>query len=181
VNRPHFVDNPAPGENKNNHPPQLGSPAQNHSSQPDNSRSVLPTRPIGQQQVPNATTHSQQNRNEFSVPNQTQRPSAPANYSPPNYDNRIFSPKKQEQSPQSATLRGNTHNFETPVVTPTPGQGQHNAPAANHYNAPAAAPVERSQHNQPSSSPPPSSSPRLSGQNQNQTGSDNGTGVGPRR
>jgi hypothetical protein len=178
VNRPHFVDNPVPGENKNNHLPQFGSPAQKHFPQPNDNQPAPSTRPVGQPQVSNAATHGPQNRNEFSVPNQTQRPSAPANYSTPNYDNRVFSPRRQQQSPQSATPRGNTHNFEAPVVTPTPGQGQHNAPGANHYTAPAAAPVERPQHNESSSV---SSSPRSSGQNQNQIGSGSGSGNGPTR
>jgi len=175
VNRPHFVDNPAPGGNKNNHPSQFGSPVQNHSPQPNNNQSAPPTRPVGQPQAPNGTTYSPQNRNESSVPNQTQRPSAPANYSTPNDEKRIFSPKRQQQSPQSATLRGNTHNFEAPVVTPTPGQGQHNAPEASHYNAPAAAPVERPQRSQPdnkSSSAP--SSQKSDRQDQDQTGPGNG-------
>ncbi len=174
VNRPHFVDNPAHGGNKNNPPPQFGSPTQNRSPQPNDSRPAPPTRSVGQPQAPNATTYGPQSRNESSVPNQTQRPSAPANYSTPNYDNRIFSPRRQQQLPQSAAPRGNTHNFEAPVVTPTSGQGQYNAPGANHHNAPPTAPVGRPQHNQPSSSPPPSLSPRSSGQNQNQIGSGNG-------
>ncbi len=171
VNRPHFVDNPVPGGNKNNHPSQFGSPAQNHFPQPNNNQPAPPTRPAGKPQVPNATTYSPQNRNEFSVPNQTQRPSAPANYSTPNDNSRIFSPRRQQQSPQSATLRGNAHNFEAPVVTPTPGQGQHNAPEANHYNAPATAPVERPQHNESSSAPASQKSDR---QDQDQTGPGNG-------
>jgi hypothetical protein len=172
VNRPHFVDNPAPGENKNNRPLQSGSPAQNHSPQPNNNQPASPIRSVGQSQAPNATTSSPQNRNNFSVPNQTQRPSAPANYSTPNNDNRIFSPKKQQQLPQSATLRGNTHNLEAPAVTPTPGQGQYNAPEASHHNAPAAAPIERPQHNESSSMP---SSQKSDRQDQDQAGPGNGS------
>jgi hypothetical protein len=177
VNRPHFVDNSTPGGNKNNHPSQFGSPVQNRSPQPKNNQPAPLTRPVGQPQVHNVTTYDPQNRSEFSVPNQTQRPSAPANYSTPNYDSRIFSPRKQQQLPQSSTPRGNTHNFEAPVVAPTPGQGQHNVPGANHYNAPAAVSVERPQRSQPdneSSSAPLSQ--KSDKQDQNQTGS----GSGPR-
>jgi hypothetical protein len=174
VNRPHFVDNPAPGEKKNNPLSQFGSPAQNRSPRLNNNQSAPPTRPIGQPQASKITTSGPQNRNGFSVPNQTQHPSAPANYSTPNYDSRIFSPRRQQQSPQSAAPHDNTPHLKAPVVTPTPGQGQHNAPEANHHNAPTAAPAERPQRSQPdngSSSAP--SSQKSDKQDQNQAGSGN--------
>jgi hypothetical protein len=164
VNRPHFVDNPTPGENRNNRPAQSVSPAQNRSPQLNGNQSAPPTRQIRLPQVPNTTTtttHSPQDRNEFSVPNQTQRPSPPANYnsSPttvptaPNHDNRTFSPRAWEQVPPPQPPRPNTYNPGTPAVTPAPHQGQSSAPEASHHNAPAAAPVERPQHNESSSAP----------------------------
>ena len=173
VNRPHFVDNPAPGENRNNRPTQSGSPAQNHSPQPNDNRPASQTRQVGQPQVPVVTTHNPQERNTIPVP--AQRPSPPANYihhAKPNYDNRTISPRGREQQPLQSP-RGNTRNSEAPVVTPTPNQWQHNAPEASHHNAPAAAPVERPQHNESSSSP------RSSGQNQNQNSSGNNSNNGP--
>jgi hypothetical protein len=185
VNRPHFVDNPTPGANRNNRPAQSVSPAQNHSPQPNDNRSAPPTRQIRQPQVPIVTTREPQERNNFSVPNrnQTQWPSAPANYnsSPrtaptaPNHDNRTYSPRAWEQVPPPQPPRPNTYNPGTPAVTPAPHQGQSSAPEASHHNTPAAAPAQQQpQHSQPSSSPPPSSSPRSSGQNQDQSGSGNG-------
>lgn len=181
VNRPHFVDNPTPGGNKNNRPTQSVSPAQNHSPQPNDNRSAPPTRQIRQAQVPNTTTHGPQDRNEFSVPNQTQRPSPPVNYSTPGHDNRTLFPRGREQQPLE-TPRGNTRNYEAPAVTPAPNQGQRNATGAGHNNPPNAAPAQQQpQHSQPSSSSPPSSSPRSSGQNQDQSGSDNGPGNGSGR
>ena len=173
VNRPHFVDNPASGGNKNNHPSQVVSPAQNHSTQPNGNQSAPPTRPVGQPQVPVITTHGPQEGNAIRAP--VQHPAPPANYSTPNYDNRIFSPRKQQQLPQSATLRGNTHDFEAPVVTPTPVQRQYNVPEASHQNAPAAAPVERPQRSQPDngSSVAPSSQ-KSDTRNQDQAGPGNG-------
>jgi len=223
VNRPHFVDHPVPGENRNNRPTQSVSPAQNRSPQPNGNQSAPPTRQIRQAQVPNTTTHGPQDRNapqpngnqsapptrqirqaqvpnttthgpqdrnEFSVPNQTQRPSPPANnYSSPtpaapapNHDYGTYSPRGREQMQPLQSPRSNTRNSEAPVVTPTPNQGQHNAPGVGHNNPPAAAPAQQQpQHNQPSSSPPPSSSPRSSGQNQDQGGSDHGSGNGSGR
>jgi hypothetical protein len=191
VNRPNFADNPTPGGNRNNRPTQSVSPAQNHSPQPNGNQSAPPTRQIRQAQVPNTTPHGPQDRNEFSVPNQTQRLSPPANYnsSPttaPNHDNRTYSPRAWEQAPPPQPPRPNTYNSGTPAVTPAPHQGQSSAPEASPHNAPAAAPAQpQSQHNQPSSSPPPSPSPRSSGQNRDQGNSDNdpgtGSGRGPRR
>jgi hypothetical protein len=155
VNRPHFVDHPVPGENKNNRPMPSASPAQNHSPQPNGNQSAPPTRQIRQPQVSNTTPHGPQDRNEFSVPNQTQRPSPQANYnsSPtPNYDNRTLSPRGREQQPLQS-LHSNTRDSEALVITPTPNQWQYNAPEASHHNAPAAAPVERPQRNESSSAP----------------------------
>jgi hypothetical protein len=152
VNRPHFVDHPVPGENRNNRPTQFVSPAQNHSPQPNDNRPAPPTRQIRQPQVPVVTTHGPQDRNEFSVPNQTQHPSPPVNYSTPSHDNRTLSPRGREQQPLQSP-RDNTRNSEAPGVTPTPNQWQYNAPEAGHHNAPAAAPVERPQHNESSSAP----------------------------
>jgi hypothetical protein len=166
VNRPHFVDNPTPGGNRNNRPTQSVSPAQNRFPQPNENRPAPATQQIRQPQE----------RNNISVP--AQRPSPPVNYSTPSRDNRTLSPRGSEQQPLQSP-RANTRNSEAPAVTPTPNQWQHNAPEASHYNAPAAAPVERPQHNQPSSSPPPSSSPRSSGQNQNQNSSGNNSNNGP--
>jgi hypothetical protein len=193
VNRPHFVDNPAPGENRNNHPPHSVSPAQNRSPQPNDIRPAPPTRQIRQPQTPNAITHGPQDRNEFSVPNQTQRPAPPVNrpappvnYSMPAYDNRTLSPRGREQQPL-AIPRGDMRNSEAPVViAPTPNQWQRNAPEAGHHNTPAAAPAARPPHNQPPSSPPPPSPPqspppRSSGQNQDQGSSDHGSGYGSGR
>jgi hypothetical protein len=161
---PGSMNNPAPGGNRNNRPPQFGSPAQNRSPQPNNNWPASQTRQAG----------PPQERNNPSVPNQnqTQRPPPSANFysSPPpagtapNYNNRTYSPRVKEQQP-SGTPYSNTRNSDAPVVKPIPSQGQHNAPAA--------APVERSQHNQPSSSS------RSSGQNQDQTGSGNNSGNGP--
>ena len=54
VNHPGFVGNPATGGNKNNHPAQVGSPVQNHSSQPNGNQPAPPTRSVGQPQAPNA-------------------------------------------------------------------------------------------------------------------------------
>jgi hypothetical protein len=158
VNRPHFVDHPVPGENRNNRPVPSVSPAQNHSPQPNGNQSAPPTRQIRQPQAPDTTPHGPQDRNEFSAPNQTQRPSPPVNYSTPSHDNRTLSPRGREQLQPSEAPRGNTRDYEAPEISPIPSQEQ---------------------HNQPSSSPPPSSSPRSSGQNQDQTGSGNNSGNGP--
>jgi hypothetical protein len=180
VGRPGSINNPAPGANRNNHPAQSGSPAQIHSPQRNNNWPASQTRQTGQPQE----------RNNPSVPNQTpmQRPAPSANnYSSPtpaapapNHDNRTYPPRGWEQVPPPQPPRPNTYNPRPPAVTPAPNQEQHNATGAGHYNAPAAPPVERPQHNQPSSSPPASSSPRSSGQNQDQTGSGNNSGNGPR-
>jgi hypothetical protein len=165
-------------------------PQDRNAPQPNDNQSAPPTRQIRQAQVPNTTTHGSQDRNEFSVPNQTQRPVPPANYnsSPtpaapaPNHDNRTYSPRAWEQVPPPQPPRPNTYNPRTPAVTPAPNQEQHNATGAGHNNPPAAAPVpQQPQHSQPPSSPPPSSSPRSSGQNQDQGNSDNGPGNGSGR
>jgi hypothetical protein len=117
----------------------------------------------GQHNTPFAAPVDRPQHNEFSVPNQTQHPSPPANYSTPNHDDRTISPRGREQLQASEAPQGNAHNSE-----------------ASHYSAPAAAPAQpQPQHNQPSSSPPPASSPRSSGQNQNQNSSGNGSGHGP--
>ena len=144
-------------------PPQSRSPAPMHSPQPNNSWPASQTRQITQPQEDRA----------IYVP--AQRPSSPANYyssSPPagtapNYNNnRTYSPRAKEQQP-SGTPYSNTRNPEAPGVAPVPGQGQHNAPEASHRNTPAAAPVERPQHSQPSY--------QSSSQNSdNQSGSGNG-------
>ena len=158
VNRPHFVDHPVPGENRNNHPMPSVFPAQNYSPQPNGNPSALSTRQIKQPQVPVVTTHNPQEGNMIRVP--VQSPAPPANYnsSPkPNYDNRTISPRGREQLQPS----------DAPVVTPTPNQWPHNAPEASHQNAPAAAPVERPQHNESSSAPAAQKS-------DNQSGSGNG-------
>jgi hypothetical protein len=140
VNRPHFVDNPTPGGNRSHRPAQSGYPGQNHSPQQNNNWPASQTRQIRQPQEDNA----------ISVP--AQRPSPPVNYSTPSHDNRTLSPRGREQQPLE-TPRGNTRNSEAPGVSPTPNQWQYNAPEASHHNAPAAAPVERSQHNESSSAP----------------------------
>jgi hypothetical protein len=170
VNRPHFVDHPVPGENRNNRPMPSAPPAPNHSLQPNGNQPAPPTHPMRQPQVPNVTPHSPQDRNAFSAPNQTQRPSPPANLSTPGQDNRIFSPRGREQLQPS---RGNTRNSDAWSTTPSSNQGQSGASEASHHNAPAAAPVERPQHNESSSSP------RSSGQNQNQNSSGNNSNNGP--
>ena len=164
VNRPHFVDNPTPGGNRSHRPAQSGYPGQNHSPQQNNNWPASQTRQIRQPQEDNA----------ISVP--AQRPSPPVNYSTPSRDNRTLSPRGSEQQPLQSP-RANTRNSEAPAVTPTPNQWQHNAPEASHYNAPAAAPVERPQRSQPdneSSSAP--ASQKSDRQNQDQTG----PGSGPR-
>ena len=178
VNRPHFVDHPVPGENKNNRPMSSVPSAQNHSPQPNGNPSALPTRQIKQPQVPVVTTRSPQEGNTIHAPVQSLTP--PANYNSsrtPNYNNRIISPRgRGQQSLQS--LRGNMRNSEVPVITPTPSREQYNAPEASQHNAPAVAPVERPQHDE-------ASSPRSSGQNQKQNSSgdnsNNGPGNGPDR
>jgi hypothetical protein len=144
VNRPHFVDNPTPGGNRNNRPVQSVSPAQNHALQPNNNWPAAQTRQTRQPREDNA----------ISVP--AQRPPPPANYysSPPpaapapNYDNRTISPRGREQQP-SGTPYNNTRNIEAPVGAPIPSQEQHDVSEASQHNAPAAAPVERPQHSQP--------------------------------
>jgi hypothetical protein len=235
VNRPHFVDHPVPGENRNIHPLP----------------SVPPTRQMNQPQAPDSTPHGTQGRNEFSTPNQTQHPSPPANSPTPGHDNRTLSPRGQQQFQPAEAPRGNARNSGAPVITPIPSQVQHNefsppnqtqrpSPPANYnsappsaptapnnnnsysprgweqtrplpsprpntynpvipagtpsprqgqssaseavpHNAPAATPAERPQHNQPSSAPAASPSPRSSAQNQNSSGNNpnNGSGNGP--
>ena len=64
-------------------------------------------------------------------------------------------------------------NSEAPVAIPAPNPWPHNVPEASHHNAPAAEPVEHTQHNESSSSP------RSSGQNQNQNSSGNNSNNGP--
>jgi hypothetical protein len=161
-------------------PPRTAAPAQNYSSQPNNNWPASQTRQVRQPQE----------RNNPSVPNQnqTQRPTPSANYysSPmpvaptPNYYNRTYSPRVQEQQ-TSGRAYNNTRNIDAPVAVPASSQEQYNVPEASYHNPPAAAPAERPQHSQPSSSPPASSSPRSSGQNQDQTGSgNNNAGNGPR-
>ena len=103
VHHPHFVDHPVPGENRSNHPLPPGSPAQNHSLQPNGNQPARSTPPTRQPQVPIVTTHGPQDRNNFSAPNQTQHP-----------------------LPPSQTPRGNPHNSEAPVIAPVPSQEQHN-------------------------------------------------------
>jgi hypothetical protein len=167
-------------------PPQPGSPAQNHSPQPNGNQSVTPMRTVRQPQVPVVTTHGPQEGNTIRVP--SQRPASPANYnsSPtpaapaPNHDNRTYSPRGWEQVPPPQPPRPNTYNPGTPAVTPAPNQGQHNATGAGHNDPPAAAPAQQQpQHSQPSSAPASSSSPRSSGQNQDQSGPGNSPGNGP--
>ena len=173
VNRPHFVDHPVPGENRNNRTMPSVSPAQNHSPQPNGNQPATPTRQIRQPQVPVITTHGPQEGNAVRGP--VQHPAPPANYnsSPtPNYDNRTISPRGREQLQPPETPHGNARNFEAPVMTPAPSREQYHAPEASHHNEPAAAPVERPQHNE-------SSSPRSSGQNQNQNSSGNNSNNGP--
>jgi hypothetical protein len=165
VNRPSFTGNPAIGEYRNNHPPQPGSPTQNHSLQPNNNWPASQTRPVGQPQE----------RNNPFVPNQNPVPRPPpsANYysSPPpvapapNYDNRTISPRGREQQPPG-TMHNNTRNSDAPVDIPPSNQGQSGASESSHHNAPAAAPVERPQHNESyshSSAPPPQNSNNQSG------------------
>ena len=158
VNRPHFVDHPVPGENRNNRPPSFVSPAQNHSPQPNGNQPVPSTWQIRGAQEHNAVT----------VP--AQHSSPPVNYSTPSHDNRTLSPRGREQQPLQAP-GGNTRNSGAPVVTPTPNQRQNNAP------------VERPQHNESrnesrssSSAPASQNSDR---QNQDQSGPGNGPGRGP--
>jgi hypothetical protein len=173
VNRPHFVDHPVPGENRNNRTMPSVSPAQNHSPQPNGNQPATPTRQIRQPQVPVITTHGPQEGNAVRGP--VQHPAPPANYnsSPtPNYDNRTISPRGREQLQPPETPHGNTRNYEAPVMAPAPNREQYHAPEASHHNEPAAAPVERPQHNE-------SSSPRSSGQNQNQNSSGNNSNNGP--
>ena len=134
------------------HPSRTRPATQNHPPQPGDNQSVMPVRPVRQPQVPAVTTHGPQDRNEFSVPNQTQHPSPPVNYSTPSHDNRTLSPRGREQQPLQSP-RDNTRNSEAPGVTPTANQWQYNAPEASHHSAPAAAPVERPQHNESSSAP----------------------------
>jgi hypothetical protein len=170
VNRPSFTGNPAPGGNRNNRPPQSGSPPQNHSPQPNNNWPASQTRQVGQPQE----------RNNPSVPNQnqTQRPPPSANYysSPPpaatapNYNNRTYSPRAQEQQP-SGTPYNNTRNSDAPVAIPPSNQGQSGASEASRHNAPSAAPVERPQHNESSSAP---ASQKSDKPDQDQTGPGNG-------
>ena len=180
VGRPSSMNDPAPGGNRNNRPLQPGFPPQNHSPQSNNNWPASQTRPVGQPQE----------RNNPSVPNQNpmQRPPPSANYysSPPpvapapNYDNRTYSPRAREQQP-SGTPHNNTRNSDAPVTIPPANQGQSGASEAGRHNVPAAAPVERPQHNDSSSSS------RSSEQNQNQNSSGNnpnnspgnGSGRGP--
>jgi hypothetical protein len=186
VNRPHFVDHPVPGENRNNRPLPSASSAQNHFSQPNGNQPAPPIRQVRQPQVPVVTTRGPQEGNAIRVP--VQHPSSPANYNsaPPSApvvpnNNGTYSPRGWEQTRPLPSPRPNVHHPEMPVVTPAPSQGQSSAPEAGHHNAPAAAPVERPQHNESSSSP------RSSGQNQNQNSSGNnpnnssgnGSGRGP--
>jgi hypothetical protein len=173
VGRPGSMNNPAPGGNRNNRPQQSGSPAQNHSRQPNNNWPASQTRQAGQPQVPVVTTRGPQEGNAIRVP--VQHPAPPANYnsSPtPNSDNRTISPRGREQQP-SGTPHSNTRNYDAPVTIPPSNQGQSGASEASHHNAPAAAPVEHPQHNESSSSP------RSSGQNQNQNSSGNNPNNGP--
>ena len=176
VNRPNFVDHPVPGENRNNHPMPSVPPALNHSPQPNGNQSAPPTRQIRQPQVPDINIHGPQNHNEFSVPNQTQPLSPPANYSTPGQDNRTFSPRGRQQLQPSEVPRGNPRNSEAPVITPTPNQWQHNAPEAGPHNVPAAAPVDRSQHNESSSAP---ASQKSDKSDRDQSGSGNNSGNVP--
>jgi len=148
ANRPDFSSTPAAGENHNNRPAPSGFPVQSHFSQPNNNWPASQTRPVGQSQE----------RNNFYVPNQTQRPSSSANYysspsptvTPPNYNNRSSAPQGRQQLQSSGAPYNKTYNSEAPTAAPVPSQGQHNEPEASHYNAPVAAPAERPQHSQPS-------------------------------
>jgi hypothetical protein len=169
VNRPHFADNPTPGGIGNNRTMQSGAPMQNNFQPPANNGSRTQTQQTGQPQVPNVTARGLQDRNVFSVPTQiqTQRPSAPANYSTPSYDNRIFSPRRQQQLPQSEMLRASTRSSEVPVVTPIPDQRQFNAPETSHYTPPAAS-VERSERPAPATAPSSPSPQRSDRQDQDQ-------------
>jgi hypothetical protein len=161
------------------HPPQSVSPAQNRPSQPNNNRPAPQIRPVKETQE----------RNNPPVPgqNQTQRPATSANYysSPepvtpkPNYSNRTYSPRGQEQQ-TSGRSYNNMRNIDAPVAVPVSSEEQHNVSEAGYRNPPAAAPVERPQYSQPSSSQSQSSSSRSSGQYQDQGGSGNGPGNGPR-
>jgi hypothetical protein len=147
VNRPHFVDHPVPGENRNNRPMPSAPPALNHSLQPNGNQPAPPTHPMRQPQVPNITPHSPQDRNAFSAPSQTQHPSPPASSPTPGRDNRIFSPGGQEPLQPSPTPRGNPRNSGAPVITPIPSQGQHDelhpnqtqrpSPPVNYNSSPA--------------------------------------------
>jgi hypothetical protein len=160
------------------HPPQPGSPAQNHPRQPNNNWPASQTRQVGQPKVDHAVSVPAQHPSPPVNNHSSPTPAAPA----PSHDNRTYSPRGWEQSPPPQPPRPNTYNPRTPAVTPAPNQGQHNATGAGHNNPPAAAPVQQQpQHSQPPSSPPPSSSPRSSGQNQDQGGSGNSPGNGPGR
>jgi hypothetical protein len=118
VGRPGSMNNPAPGGNRNNRPPQSGSPAQNRSPQPNNNRSASQTRQGGQPQE----------HNEISVP--AQRPSSSANYnsSPkPYYDSRTISPRGREHV---IPMRGQPHLLPTRVnpAHPKPATIAHQPP-----------------------------------------------------
>jgi hypothetical protein len=189
VNRPHFVDHPAPGENRNNRPTQWGSPGQIHSPQPDNIRPTPPNLRTRQLQTPHTDMRNPQNRNESPAAGPLPRPTPPANFSAPVHDNRSLTPKGREQQPLE-TPRSNWRKPETPAAsTPSPNPWQHNvsdtprrsaapSPGPVQHSAPVVAPVERPQRNTPPPSPPPSSPPRSSGRDQDK--GDSGNGRGPR-
>jgi hypothetical protein len=162
-------------------PPQSASPAQNRPSQPNINRPTPQPRPVREPQEHNNLPAPGQNP--------TQRPSTPVNYysSPApvtprpnyNYNNRTSSPRMQEQQTAGRPYN-NTRNIDAPVNVPASSPEQYNAPEAGYRNQPAAAPVERPQHQQSSASQSQSSPSRSSGQNQDQGGSGNGPGNGPR-
>ena len=118
--------------------------------QPSEAPVTTPIPSQGQHNVPFAAPVERPQHNEFSVPNQTQHPSPPANYSMPGQDNRTISPRGREQLQPSEAPRGNARNSEAPVATPNPGQGQH---SESHPNSSAPASVQSPRNSNDQSGP----------------------------
>ena len=171
VNRPHFADNPVPPRVA----PRPETSGQNNFPPPNRNWSAPPATPENRVEAPRAIPRGPQNRNEISVSSQPPAPPAnnfppPAAQTAPNYNNRVSSPRGQQQFEASQPPRGNPRNSEAPAAAPVPGQRQFIAPEVNH-SAPAAAPAERPQRNEsrPAHSEP-AQQQRSDRQEQNQSG-----------
>ena len=163
------------------HPPRTGFPAQNHPPQQNHNQTVPPGH---QGQTPPAPGTTRNPRQGGAIQVTPQPPSSPATHNnnpstPPNQNNRGYSPRQRELLPSQGTSRSGTLDPGASALTPPSHSSQSGVIESGRRNAPAAAPATTPpQHNSPASPPPASSSPRSSEHNSSQNRSDNNSGGG---